>query len=113
MLFARYRQQMLRPLDSIFSFKRFIFDDGATLLTLGYSITLYSQPLRPYELQLIERTHRWWEHTLRWPSRPGVAEGKAKGRWKTTYYLIDVLPEKNMLIYENQHKDLIRIQLTF
>lgn len=62
-------------------------------------------------MQLIERTHRHWEHELRWPSRPGIPEGKSKGRYKVTYYLKDVIPNENLMLYENQHKDIIRVKL--
>lgn len=92
-------------------FKRYIFDDGRTFVSLGYSITLYSQPLKKYEMRLMERTYRSEEHELRWPSRPEIPEGKTKGRYKTTYYLLDVVEADRVMIYQNKQGDMIRLYL--
>ena len=80
-------------------FRRYIFDDGRTLLTSGYSITLFDQPLTPDDLTKIEYT---WScalsiavrmltrpddgYNMRFPQRPNVPEGNGK----TTYYILDV-----------------------
>lgn len=92
-------------------FKRYVFDDGSTFLTLGYSITLYSQPLKKYEMRLMERTYRSQEHELRWPARPMIPEGKAKGRYKTTYYLQDIVEDQKLMIYQNEKGDTIRLHI--
>lgn len=92
-------------------FKRYIFDDGSTFLSLGYSITLYSRPLKKYEMRLMERSYRSEEHELRWPARPMIPEGKSKGRYKTTYYLRDVIEDERLMIYQNQNGDTIRLHL--
>ena len=59
----------------------------------------------------MERTYRNWEHELRWPARPAIPEGKAKGRYKVTYFLKDVLPEEKVMVYENVRGDLIRMEI--
>lgn len=81
------------------------------MVSLGYSITLYSQPLKQYEMQLMERTYRSWEHELRWPARPMIPEGKSKGRYKNTYFLLDVKPDENLMLYQNKDGDMIRLTL--
>jgi hypothetical protein len=97
----------------IYRFKRFVFDEGRTVLTLGYSITMYNKPLKEYEMRLMERTYRSWEHELRWPARPNVPEGKAKGRYKVTYYLKDLDTYTNTMTYENARGEVISVQLEF
>jgi len=79
-------------------FRRYIFDDGRTLLTSGYSISLFDQPLTADDLTKIEYT---WScacglnaladsaddgYNMRFPQRPNIAEGNGK----TTYYILDI-----------------------
>jgi hypothetical protein len=65
--------------DNLFS--RYAFDDGRTIVTLGYSVVRYGQRLRPPDLALIEQTYGN-ETDFVFP-RPGIAEGTAK----TSLYL--------------------------
>lgn len=62
-------------------------------------------------MRLMERTYRSEEHELRWPARPMIPEGKSKGRYKTTYYLRDVIEDEKVMIYQNQGGDTIRLHL--
>ncbi|GAA5970082.1 hypothetical protein JCM11641_000260 [Rhodosporidiobolus odoratus] len=64
--------------------RRWVFDDGAVSLALGYAITVYRDALSPEDLQKTERT--WENHEPRRPSR----EKKEEGRDKLTYYLSSV-----------------------
>lgn len=64
-------------------------------------------------MQLVERTHRHWEHELRYNSRPAILEGKQpRGeRYKTTYYIDKVDLEDQVMIYRNQRGDIVRIRM--
>ena len=74
---------------------------------------MYNKPLKQYEMRLMERTYRSWEHELRWPARPVVPEGKAKGRYKVTYYLKDIDIRTNTMTYANVRGELINVQIDF
>lgn len=62
-------------------------------------------------MRLMERTYRSQEHELRWPARPMIPEGKAKGRYKTTYYLQDIVEDQKLMIYQNEKGDTIRLHI--
>lgn len=64
--------------------RRWVFDDGAVTLSLGYAITVHKQALSDDELGRIEWT--WDHHEPRKPSRPRLVEGIEKH----TYYLSQV-----------------------
>ncbi|GAA6026855.1 hypothetical protein JCM8097_005911 [Rhodosporidiobolus ruineniae] len=64
--------------------RRWIFDDGAVTLTLGYAITVHREKLGPEELRKTEWT--WDGHEPRRASRPKLEEGTEK----LTYYLTSV-----------------------
>ncbi|POY70193.1 hypothetical protein BMF94_6776 [Rhodotorula taiwanensis] len=64
--------------------RRWVFDNGAVTLSLGYAITVHREALTKDELGRIEWT--WEHHEPRKPSRPGLVEGIEKH----TYYLSQV-----------------------
>ncbi|BGP49425.1 hypothetical protein JCM10450v2_005316 [Rhodotorula kratochvilovae] len=69
-------------------FQRYVFGDGKWLVTLGYSVTYFEQPLKREELALME--HTWYEnYRLSFEDRPHVQERHdPKGRpAKQTFYI--------------------------
>ncbi|GAA5877539.1 hypothetical protein JCM8547_000183 [Rhodosporidiobolus lusitaniae] len=64
--------------------RRWIFDDGAVTLTLGYAITVHRKKLDPEAVRAIEWT--WEAHEPRRTSRPKLKEAEEK----LTYYLTSV-----------------------
>ncbi|GAA97519.1 glycosyltransferase family 31 protein [Mixia osmundae IAM 14324] len=77
-------------------FKRFVFNDGRTLLTLGYSITFYSQPLLESDLHSLEYTWAYDGYKLRYPDRPLIPEAppnwnikfkERRRQYKRTFFL--------------------------
>ncbi|GAA5890290.1 hypothetical protein JCM6882_008785 [Rhodosporidiobolus microsporus] len=67
-------------------FRRWIFDDGAVVLTLGYAVTLHREKLNAEALTKTEWT--WDQHEPRAATRPKLEEGEEK----LTYYLTSVEP---------------------
>ncbi|KAM0752682.1 hypothetical protein T439DRAFT_354176 [Meredithblackwellia eburnea MCA 4105] len=72
-------------------FKRYVFGEGRWLLTQGYSLTIFEEPLKPAQLAKME--HTWYEgYRLSFPDRPPVAE---RHDWdgskvKQTFYIDDI-----------------------
>jgi len=71
-------------------FRRYIFDDGKTLLTMGYSVTMYDHPLTSDDLTKIEYTWSYDGYNMRFPQRPNIPERPPGQGGKTSYYVSDI-----------------------
>ncbi|KAI5475175.1 glycosyltransferase family 31 protein [Pseudohyphozyma bogoriensis] len=72
-------------------FRRYVFGDGKWLLTQGYSITRFEEPLKPEQLRKVE--HTWYEgYRLTLDDRPVIEERHdwSHGKVKQTFYIDDI-----------------------
>ena len=110
-------------------FRRFVFDDGRAMVCLGYTITIYNEPLTPFDLTRIgaRRLARPSDSAeTTWPEplpprrdlivRPGIPEGRPPGSddpdFKTTYFLRSIKPfnkDQFELLHSNMRGEVVRL----
>ncbi|KAM0754798.1 hypothetical protein T439DRAFT_321844 [Meredithblackwellia eburnea MCA 4105] len=89
--------------------RRYIFEDGKVVISLGYSIAVHANPVTEEELDQSE--HTWWEFATFHPNRPGLVESVDK----RTYYLtgVRILDSQGVARLEHKNREGERIDIIY
>lgn len=103
--------------------RRYVFDGGKVVVSLGYSVVIHATPVEHKELAASVRLclqficalahasrqeHTWWEFETFHPTRPGLEEALHK----RTYYLTGVRRlDKGVIRMEHRNRERERIDI--
>ncbi|KAK4696583.1 hypothetical protein P7C70_g8353, partial [Phenoliferia sp. Uapishka_3] len=88
--------------------RRYVFEDGKVVVSLGYSVTVHASALSESDLDASE--HSWYEFTTFHPIRPGLAESVEK----RNYYLTSVrVVDPGVVRLEHKNREGERVDIIY